>query len=715
RLDDSLQLLTRGSHIAAPRHQTLRAALDWSYALLSPQARLLFQRLAVFAGGFTLEAMESVCCDPDVLPVSVALDVLADLVDKSLVLIADRTPGEAVRYRLLEPIRQYALDRLREADEETIIRDRHLAYSIGFAEQAELQLKSASQLLWLMRLEKDHDNLRVALAWGTQHADRAVAGLRLAKALHLFWQRRGYWSEGRRWLTHAIVNYDTQPASQTPGSDLYLARALVGQSWLAIYEMDYLGTSVVLERALALAQTLDDRVTVAYAQGLLALVNGYTGNDAASYRCATASVEAARHSADRWSIAWATYILGWNAFYHRGDVQAAYAALGESEALFRALGDRRSIAVHVNLLGIMALNAHDVDIARTHYEEALAIGRELNDMDLQVKEVSNLAGLALYQGNPTRAKELYEQALIQQREWNSRHGVAACLHGLAQAHILEGEFDAAEALLREALTVVENQKKRGQQALIWMALGQVMVARGRAAHAARILGAVEANLQISTWKLIADDRASVEQSRAAVRAALTPEEFETAFAAGRALTLEQIAQEILNPERMTSIEVQSRAIAPPALQLCALGSTRVSLGEQLSTTWPYMRVKELLFYLASYPARTKAQIGLALWPEASPAKLRNRLSTAIYHLRHALGNPHWIVFEDDVYRFNRTLAYQFDVEVFEASLAQANRLRASAPDRAIALLQEAIILYQGDFVEDFLEGDWFLVQREELR
>ncbi len=170
------------------------------------------------------------------------------------------------------------------------------------------------------RLEKEHDNLRVALAWGTQQASHIVAGLRLAKALHLFWQRRGYWSEGRRWLAQAIANYDAQPKSQAPGSDFYLARALVAQSWLAIYEMDYQDTPPDLERALALAEPMDDLVTVVYAQGLLALVNGYTGDTAASYRYALACVETARRSNDRWSLAWATHIFGWNAFYYRRDV-----------------------------------------------------------------------------------------------------------------------------------------------------------------------------------------------------------------------------------------------------------------------------------------------------------------------------------------------------------------------------------------------------------
>jgi predicted ATPase/DNA-binding SARP family transcriptional activator len=725
RLDDSLQLLTRGNRAAASRHQTLRAALDWSYRLLQPRERVLFRRLAVFAGGCTLEDIEAACTDDPLSSASTAaheflraadmLDLLSNLVDKSLVTIAERDSGFAVRYRLLEPIRQFARDELRRSGAETIVRDRHLAYFVALAEQAEVQLKGDGQLLWLRRLEKEHDNLRVALAWGTQRTSHAVAGLRLAKALHLFWQRRGYWSEGRRWLAQAISNYDAHPESQSPGSNFYLARALVAQSWLAIYEMDYQNTPADLEQALALAQTSDDLVTVVYAQGLLALVNGYTGDTAASYRYAAASVETARRSNDRWSLAWATHIFGWHAFYHRRDVSAAHTALSESEALFRAVGDKRSIAVHVNLLGIIALDANNLDTARANYEEALEIARELRDGDLQIKELSNLAGLALYQGNTTRAKELFEEALTQQREWNSRPGIMSSLYGLGQAHILEDELDAAATLLREALPLALGQTRQTPQALIAVALSRIMAAHGRALQATRVLGAVEANLHLSTLKLIADDRVSIEQNSTAVRAALPPEEFERAFAVGRSLTLEQALQEMLQPERDS--EEKTLAVMPAAdrLRLCALGPARVFPDEQALTSWPYARVKELLFYLIAQPPRTKAQIGLALWPDASPAQLRNSLSTTFYHLRRALGHLDWIIFADDHYYFNRARAYWFDVEAFEANLAQAAQLQATAPEQAMAVLQAALDLYQGDFVEDLLEGDWFLLRREELR
>jgi DNA-binding SARP family transcriptional activator len=149
--------------------------------------------------------------------------------------------------------------------------------------------------------------------------------------------------------------------------------------------------------------------------------------------------------------------------------------------------------------------------------------------------------------------------------------------------------------------------------------------------------------------------------------------------------------------------------------LQALGPVKVFRGERPLTTWSYARVKELLFYLAAHSSRTKAQIGLALWPDTSHPKLRNSLSTAIYHLRQVLGDSDWIVFEEDVYRFNRALDYRFDVEMFETNLVQAVHAQAQTPDRAIALLQEAITLYRADFVEDFLEGEWFLLRREELR
>jgi DNA-binding SARP family transcriptional activator len=246
-------------------------------------------------------------------------------------------------------------------------------------------------------------------------------------------------------------------------------------------------------------------------------------------------------------------------------------------------------------------------------------------------------------------------------------------------------------------------------------LGRIAALQGRPVPAARALGAIDAVLAAISTRQDADDALLLERDSSVVRAAMTPEEFETSFDAGHALTLEQAAQEVLSLERATSIEVQLSAPVTHALRSCALGPARVFMGEQALTSWPFAKVRELLFYLVSHPARTKAQIGLALWPDVSHKQLRNSLGITLYHLRRTLGGSHWIIFEDDLYHFNRTLDYWYDVEAFEAHLARASRSQTQTPDRAIVSLQEAIQLYRGDFLDDFLEGEWFLLRREELR
>jgi len=157
--------------------------------------------------------------------------------------------------------------------------------------------------------------------------------------------------------------------------------------------------------------------------------------------------------------------------------------------------------------------------------------------------------------------------------------------------------------------------------------------------------------------------------------------------------------------------------AGPALRICALGPGRVYRGEYALTTsdWIYSKVRELLFYLLCFPSRTKEQIGLALWSDASPAQLRSNFHNTLYHLRHILGRPEWIVFEHNHYTFNRQLPYWFDVEAFESHLAGARQLQDTAPAQAIQALAEAVELYQGDFLEDLVTGDWLLGRRDALQ
>ena len=194
RLDDSLRLLVTGSRTASPRQRTLRGTLDWSYALLSESEQRLFCRLSVFAGGWTLETAEVVrASDTEQGEV---LDLLSRLVDKSLV-VAEATGGGGIRYSMLEPIRQYALEKLEEGGEIEEVRRQHASFFLALAEEAEPKLRGAEDTEWLGRLGAEHDNLKVALSWTLERGE-AELDLRLAGALWTFWEAHGHNSEGRR-------------------------------------------------------------------------------------------------------------------------------------------------------------------------------------------------------------------------------------------------------------------------------------------------------------------------------------------------------------------------------------------------------------------------------------------------------------------------------------------------------------------------------------
>jgi predicted ATPase/DNA-binding SARP family transcriptional activator len=239
RLDISLDLLKGASRTAAPRQQTLRATLDWSYDLLSEIEQALFLRLSVFAGSWSLEAAEAVCSG-GVIEHEDVLDLVGGLVDKSLVVVAGAsTTGGAVRYRMLEPIHEYARERLEERDDAEAIKHAHAELFLALTEEAEPMLLGAEDAAWLDRLEQEHDNMRAALSWTISH-EKVELALRLGGALQWFWYMRGYFSEGRAWLEQAL-------AKDVRSSNAVRIKALEGLSWLANVQGD-------LDKAEAIAQ-----------------------------------------------------------------------------------------------------------------------------------------------------------------------------------------------------------------------------------------------------------------------------------------------------------------------------------------------------------------------------------------------------------------------------------------------------------------------------
>ncbi|MHB8575856.1 MAG: ATP-binding protein, partial [Dehalococcoidia bacterium] len=366
RLDDRFQLLTAGYRTAPPRHQTLRAVLDWSYDLLEPAQRALFCRLAVFAGGFDLEAVAATeAVGPPPLPAA-PLDLLSRLVEQSLV-VMDEFDGEA-RYRLLETIRAYASERLQAQAEREAAEQAHAAYFLALARRALKHLGGPEQAVWLNRLEREHDNLRAVLA---STGDGSAVGLELAGTLWPFWHMRGYLSEGRGWLARVLA----MPDAESPPAR---ARALNGAGALAQAQGAYAEGEQYFSESLALQRELADPHGTAAVLSNLGIIARLQGEYARAVSLNSEAVHLFRQQGDQLNIAKALNNLG-SAALDLGDAELAERSHAESLALRRALQDQRGVALSLANLGEVArFQARWAD-ARLAFEEAAPLLRSLGN------------------------------------------------------------------------------------------------------------------------------------------------------------------------------------------------------------------------------------------------------------------------------------------------------------------------------------------------
>jgi predicted ATPase/DNA-binding CsgD family transcriptional regulator len=396
RLDDSLRLLAGGYRTGLARHQTLKATLDWSYDLLTDKERRSFQRLAVFAGGFSLEAAEVVCAGEGIEPDEV-LDLLTALVDRSL-LIVDKQPGRAPRYRLLEPIRQYSAERLRSSGEEAILRKLHRDWYLARAMSADPQLHGPQQVVWVDWLETEHDNLRAALAWSQREPEGAEPGLQLAISLNLFWQMRGYLSEGRRWLEIMLFRGSQAPAALR-------ARALSAAGFLANISGDFAQARAFLEQSLAMYQDLADSSSIGWQLMYLAYLAQHERDFSCAASLARQSLSLQRAVEDPWGIAGSLSCLA-DIVFIQGDITRAYTLLEEAVALARAVGNWWSLGRRLVRMGQVAQAQGNLEHAQASIQEGLATCKEAGDYWGVIKALVGSAGVAVRRSEPERAARL---------------------------------------------------------------------------------------------------------------------------------------------------------------------------------------------------------------------------------------------------------------------------------------------------------------------
>ncbi len=489
RLNDRFNLLTHGSRTALPRQQTLRAAIDWSYDLLPEEACILFRRLSIFAGGFTLEAAEEICSAAPLASHTV-LDLMARLLDRSLVKMEQQ--GEHERYRMLETMREYALDKLRASGEFGQIRDRHLAFFLQFVEHKESKLQRGIQIE-LSKMEAEHDNIRTALDWSLGRQEQLGTGMRLAGATYWFWDIHGMWSEARRWLETLLAHAIDPPRQIRAKLQILLGAIIFNQSGP--------------EKAHALMEQ--------------SLANW-------------------RELQDKWWISFALYQLGWVDLYQR-DLEAASSHFEECIGLARELSDDFLLGRALHSMGGLLRRTNSTS-AIPILEEGLSVARRSEDKRLMIQQLYHLGLTESVRGNIAATAKYYEEGLALAKEVGDRGGIAELFSRLGvDVVLLQGNLDKAEALILDGLELAVELGMDVEIAFDLAWLGYVATARQQLHRSAQLFGASEARfgklgLSMSVWP---DRVKTYNEYLDRTRAQLGEAAFAKAWAEGRAMSMEE--------------------------------------------------------------------------------------------------------------------------------------------------------------------------------
>jgi len=414
KLKDRFDLLTRGSRSSLPRQQTLRALIDWSYDLLSHNEKIFLQRLSVFAGGWTLEAAEEVCAD-DKITESEILDLLANLVEKSLVKVNEME--NSFRYNMLETIRHYGDEKLIESKEKSKILKKHFDFFLKLTEESEIKLKGIAAKQWIEKLDIEIDNIRESLKWSSEN--EVESALRMAVALGEFWDVRGYFVEGFEFLSNNLEKANNVEKNLK-------AKILFWEGFFLHYHGKYVESKKLLHQSLDLFRETKDNIGIA---------NSLNN-------------------------------LGSNELYER-DYEKAKKFYDESLSIFREMENKHGIARCLNNLGIIPLREKDYESSRKFFEESLVISREINNITHITSSLGNLGLIEYLTGNFERAKKIMEECLALDYELGNKSRIARSLQLMGIIAFAEKDYAEAQKFQEESLPLA---KELGDKRLILVSL-----------------------------------------------------------------------------------------------------------------------------------------------------------------------------------------------------------------------------------------------------
>ena len=501
RLDDRFALLNSGQlRGTVTHHQTLQAAINWSHDLLTSEEQTLLRRLAVFVSGCTLDMAERVCAWDEIAKKH-TLELISSLVDKSL-MVAETSGRTEARYRLLETIREYAYEKLKESGEVKLLRDRHLDFFVARVEEIapKLQQSSTYQGLWMNWLDGEMDNIRAALDWGVE-SGQGEAGLRLANTLFMFWTSHGSMQEGLNWHERLLA----QAIEQVP--IMLRARAAFNAGMLA----GLLGDTT--------AARVYERTTIALCEA--------AGRDGAQL------------------LAQAQAPTNMTAMIN-GDFAGVYTALERSQQLLRDVGDELDLPFTLAMQAMAAMGLGKYQIARSLLEEALPAQQKVGDPWRIAVILSLLGNVEHWEQNEGRARVFYEEALAGLREVGGVNEEPRVLQYLAHVHLQEGNLEQAYALVCESVMLYKVQGNLQGLGECLIGFGALAAERGMPAEAVRLLAAGATHGKSVYLALLLSDGKEYERYMAAARSQLTEHEFQQAQQEGRAQALEEAIEYALS-------------------------------------------------------------------------------------------------------------------------------------------------------------------------
>lgn len=573
RLDDRFKLLTGGKRTALPRQQTLKALIEWSYDLLSEEERILWRRLSVFSDGWTFEAAEAICTDEEIFKEDI-LDILTGLTEKSIVIAGE----EKERFRMLETIRQYGDNKLKESGEFESITEKHLKYYSEFADIPISNLRGSDSALWMNLIKDETGNVEKALLWFIENSN-SEDGIKLAAAMAYYWQINGYLSKGMRFLESSVAKW-TEPHNHN-----YI-RAISYLGNFARLTDDFDKAKTLFEKGLQICREIDAKKLMIEIQHRFAVLEYDKGNFEQSRKYYEENLDYYKSIDDKYGIGATLNNLG-NIFSIQGDIEKASGMYSESLALRRAQGDKLGVSVALCNLGILAYEHGDYIRSKALLDESLQIRLDVGDRVGEAITLTNLGNVAFNQadyqaasalyrksyeiyfeiGKKTgvaealyniakvtfemdefeKALELYEESLAMCRELDLVMETAVCLHGLGLIALRNKEYSKAEKYYSESLTIYRETNNILDVAKILISVAELKTETGKFETAVKLTGFLKKEfLENRKVKFGKSTQQEMDDTILKLKGNMSSGEFDKVFEEGKHLTVEEASQLAVN-------------------------------------------------------------------------------------------------------------------------------------------------------------------------